>query len=847
MGSDIVMTKSRNRQFITLIACTFVMLSLVGCGDAKVNAFLNTNITTAMGSRVKANKDLANELHTSGLLSDSDLLTVDSNIDSQMAVYMSANLSTDSNLRNILLASVVDWGAPGWQDFSPITGDVDGIGYKSEDWDSSIVTRYIANNWSAATSGADVKVPLFNGKDTTITPISIIDSQTGELVNERFGYTVYVLKPFGSTGTTSTTSTVSPPKSLDEVLAMVSTATADKTKVDDSVLDQLFTKAVDSSGNDVTLLNLSDRNNQVVADSTGSPFVTDSAYRYNKTTGKLEQTTVGNKVTKQVGVYNEAIDPIEVNKVAEPGNDMLIWDKSNKIPLISVRFHEFNKSAVDNITKTLGLSPDQYLFTNYNGENRVYIMEYPVNYVTGIHNKSGDLTQYECAFAQSDMGINLRTGKLIKYGSAWGTPTDPGQYFEDSDPYLPVKGAPNAQSEGQSAFVIEGETPSDSLLKVGENQTPVKTGRIILRDYLEATYAPKVVDNENVVAFGRKLRMLEFSGSKTDVIAKYYDKAGLVLPNSASLMIDDFADFPSIITSDPTVEYVGRIGEAITPPTTPTTTATPTPLPNGVAGPPAPAPVTVNPAIQASLAKIETIKTSVVDSIAPTTEFPGLNMDQVDRGASTKPLFYAMMIRKNMFDSALFSSWINNTDATQNSLDWWIAWLANTNRNYSYKINKTTLETYLTGNYTFQLQQDGILILDLNTINKIQTEYTAQAKDDNMKWFRTTFVILGYIVLCYAFVILMAWSTDTTVDLGLDLLGKVSFGHWVAIKDDSEIPYTDLSDIKFVTFKSLLFKSLGIGTVGILLILVNVVDVVVYLIDMFGGIAQIIGKIITGI
>ena len=69
----------------------------------------------------------------------------------------------------------------------------------------------------------------------------------------------------------------------------------------------------------------------------------------------------------------------------------------------------------------------------------------------------------------------------------------------------------------------------------------------------------------------------------------------------------------------------------------------------------------------------------------------------------------------------------------------------------------------------------------------------------------------------------------------------------MAIKDDSEIPYTDLSDIKFVTFKSLLFKSLGIGTVGILLILVNVVDVVVYLIDMFGGIAQIIGKIITGI
>lgn len=846
IGGDSLMHKLNFKRLVTIALSIFAMLSLTGCGDQKIDAFLKTDIVNAMTSRVSANKAIVNKLFVSGLLSSDEQTTITKNIDTQMGAYIAGNVANNTELQNKLLASIVDWTAPDWKDYGPITNNgknlVNSAGYTETDWYAQIVTTYIRDK------GYDSKfnIPLFKGKDSLVQPISIIDDKTGERVNKRFGYTIYVIKPFGATDTTATTKDkienkiADGSKSLDEMLEMVSKATSDKSKLDNSVLDQLFTKAFDENGKDVTLLDIAKRTNQVVANSIGSPLVTDSVYTYEK--GELKQTTIGNKVINGVSSNNNHFNTPD--NTAEPGNDMIIKDSTRKVPLMTVRFNEFNNQAVENIIKALGMSPDQYLFTTYNGENRVYIMEYPVHYVSEIKNKPGDLNSYTSTFAQSNMGINIRTGKLIKYGKAWGNDTDPGQYFEDSDPYLPVKGAPNAQSEGQSAFVIEGETPANYAMEIGETKAKVKTGRIILRDYLEATYAPKVVNNEPIVVFGRKLRVLKFSGSKNDIVAEYYDKEGKVLKDTAKLMVDDFADFERLGADVPSIKYIGRIGEAITAPTTPEVQGPPTPE---VFGPPTPADDATK-SIQASLAKIDKIPKSVGDSIKPTTQFPGPKLGEVDYSNSKKPLFYAMAVKKNMFDTALFSGWINNTDKTKNSLDWWTGWLADANRpTYNYTINKTTLTDYLVGNYTFELQKAGIIILDFKTISKIQKEYTDKAKSDNTTWFRTTFVVLGYTVICYAFILLLAWSVDTNVDLGFNILGKTSFGHWIAIKDADEMPYAELGETKYVTFQSLIFKTLGILIVGVLLILVNVVDIVVYLIQIFGGIAELISKLITGI
>lgn len=785
----------------------------IGC-DEKLESFINTDLVNVMTARVRANKDIANQLCTSGLISETEKETIIAAIDKQMGAYMSGDAANDKSLTKKLLGAIVDWSAPTFTEDNE-AGYVD-----KEEWQNHVITDYGREK--------KIDIPLFHKSGTAITPISIIDDDTAETINERFGYKVYVLKPFSSSGGADT---INSQKSLDEMLEMVSAATQDKDKLDNSVLDQLFQKAKTDSGNDVTLLDISKRENQIVAYSKGSSLVSDS--EYSMVDGKLTETTKGNKVVQQISASNVEWHTPDI---AQPGHDMTIKDSTGTYPLMAIRFREFNQEAVDKVTKTLGMSPDQYLFTTYNGENRVYIMEYPVNVISKISTKADDNTQYECEFTESNMGINLRTGKLIKYGSAWGSSESPGQYFEDSDPYYPVKGAANAQEEGCSSFIIEGETPDGTGILVGENQDKIKTGRIVLRDYLEASYAPGVVSGENMVVLGRKLRFLQTSGTKNTVVARYYDKAGKVLPDSPNLYINDFADMNGLLDSSPKVKHLGKVGETVTD-TSDTEDST--------EGDNSEEYSTDN--IKKSLLKIDELPDEVVDSIEPTEQFPGTKIGTVDNKESTNPLFYCIAVKKNMFDSALFSGWVNNSDATQNSLPWWQSWLSNGNRTYEYKINTNSLEDYLMGNYTFELQKAGIIVLDLETVSKIQQEYTQIDKEESTKTLRTHFVVLGYLLIAYATIVMLAWVVDVNVDLGFNILEKLSFGHWVAIKDPEEAPYSDTSDRRYLTFKGIMFKALGISVIGIILILVNVIEVVVILINIFGGIAKTIGKLITGI
>lgn len=809
--------------------------TLYGCSNQKLEAFLKTDLNTIMSSRVQANKAIVDTLNASGLISTSEKETILASIDKQMSSYLT-DISTNTELQKKLLAAAVDWAGPSWSSYGPTkavnyvdgsgknkTKQVNSLGYTEDEWNESVLTTYMVNNGYTSS----FNMPLFNGKGSNIEPISIVDGKTGETINSRFGYKVYVIKPFEN---------IDGGKSLDEVIEMVKKATKDPEKIDNTILNKLFQPAKDSKNNDVTLLDISKRNNQVIANSTGSTLVDDAKFALEG--GLVKETYAGNKV---IGTVNSSKSSLNTKQTeAKPGNDMIIRAANGQVPIMSIRFHEFNKDAVDNIVKTLGMNPDQYLFTTYdsdgNSENRVYIMEYPVNYVDTIKNNDKDLSQYIMEFKKSNMGINVRTGKLVKYGTAWGKEKEEGVYMDDSDPYLSVAGAANNTAEGQSAFVVDGTSADGQEMVIGESKTKVKTGRIILRDYLEATYAPGIVDNEPIVIFGRKLRILQFSGSKNNIVAKYYDKEGKVIENSASLMIDDFADFAALNnTTKPTVKYIGRVGEGGGGDT-------------GNNGSGSPTITTDANDLKASIVKIDELDKKVEKSIKPSTQFPGKEVGKSDYDNSKKPIFYAMAIKKNMFDTSLFSGWINNKDNQKNSLVWWASWLSNENRSYKYTINTTLLEEYLMGNYVFELQEDGIVILDLETIAKIQVEFEAIEKESNSLLARTSFIVFGYALVMYSFILILAWAVDTNIDLGFNILGKLSFGNWVAIKDPEEyMGYDNEDSKKYLSFRSMLLKALGVAVIGVILILINVIDVVIYLIAIFGGIAKAISNIITGI
>lgn len=60
------------------------------------------------------------------------------------------------------------------------------------------------------------------------------------------------------------------------------------------------------------------------------------------------------------------------------------------------------------------------------------------------------------------------------------------------------------------------------------------------------------------------------------------------------------------------------------------------------------------------------------------------------------------------------------------------------------------------------------------------------------------------------------------------------------------MPYVT-GDTNFIKFSELLVSCIIIITVGLLLILVNIVDLILMLIQLFGGIAVYLSKIITGV
>ncbi|MEM4385405.1 MAG: hypothetical protein QXD03_02520 [Candidatus Anstonellales archaeon] len=832
-----ILGKKVNKVLVVLLICCMMVMMFSGCGNPKIEAFMNTDLVQVMTARINANRDLLNKLYASGLVTDGEKKKIEESIDKQLSVYMNG-ISNNFELQQKLLEAIVDWNAPEWEECGPLktiqytdsngkpaSKTVNKYGYTKEEWDEEIVTVYLKHNKGILNK---LKIPLFKGKDSNIVPISIIDNEVAETLNERFGFRVYVLKPIEMKDG-------EPVKTLDDLIKEVQEATKDKNNINTKKLAQLFQPAVDINGHEVRLLDVAKRINQVVVNSTGSPLVSDDEYTI--VNGKLTKSKVGNKVINPITVENVGLRTPTSNP--NPGNDMVIYDKTKQVPLLAIRLHEFNFAGIENIINRIGLNPDQYLFTN-NGENIVYIMEYPVSYIKTLKNKTNNINEYECEFSKSNMGINIRTGKIIKYGSAWGKANEPGVYVDDNDSYLNVMGS---GQNGKSSFVLAGSNDEESVIELGENKQKVKTGRILLRDYLEITYAPGVISNEPNIVLGRKVRVLKFTGNKGDVVAKYVDKSGVIMDNSPELMVDDFADFESLLGDKPVVKYIGRIGEKLSDTSKLNNQNNPSVIgsPNNNQ--------TNNQSdnssdnIVNSISKIEVLDKYVVESIKPTSQFPWYNLGEVDIDNSTKPIFYGLVVKKGMFETNMFSGWIQQTSNEGGSLVWWNTWLSN--HKYKYNINSNILEEFLAGNYTFELQDSGVVILDLNTIAKIQHDFKTEDRIQNVRKFNTLFIVLGYLLLWYALILIMCWLVDTNVDLGLNLLEKVTLGKWVAVKYIEE-DYEVTEGVLMITLGKLLWRCLGIGLLGALIINLDVVGIILKIIKMFSGIAKVIYDLIIG-
>lgn len=783
--------RDRIKRFLKAgVLVSFLAIVMSGCGAKE---YANSEITKAFQERTTENIAQLDKLKDAGFITQEERDKWANDIMDHTAAYVNDDGISDSSLRRMLngvswintanIDSGNDFGLP-WEEVKVgLSTQYFYNGVNKSDWASSFLP-------AAINSDADWKGSVPGISSAELNPIPIVDTQTASDINERFQIPIYVLKA------DMELNDVDSYTGLDGIIEMVQQATADPSKIDESILANYF----QDSGE--VLLDLSN----------------DTAGQY-----KLIRETTENTNASANGL----------------GKDIMLQQYG--LDAISIRVIEFNPDVINLLMRLAGSGNDKYVFCN----GKLYLMEYPV-YGLSLVERVSD-TEYNTKMGSTGLFINLKNKTLIKkQGDSYKT-------VDMTDSYLTFNGAANNDAESQSSFIIWGsETKLDVSLQFKDtsssgglslsalNQMEEIEGgyaRIVLRDYLEGSYAPGLIDNENVVVFGRKIRINQFGDteegttacSMDEPFAYYITKEGKKNSDLPNIYVDEIADKTNLeyLGTQPKVSYIQRGN-----------------LNKDTEGMNSLDESQLDEGLKTSLQAISELKFEAADVIAPVIPFPGNSLGKADNFQDNKQKFFVITVTKGFFDTALYSDWINSSNLSE-SLTWWNQWL--TDHGFSYNINLTLLEDLLMGNYSFELNQQGIIILDLETIAKIQQEYEEADMQQSRKTSRTVFIVLGWAMIAMSLVYMAAWAVDTNIDMGFNILEKISFGHWIAVKSSEEMPERDYEGRSYITFSNLFVKCGILVVVGLILIFVPVTNIAVTFMKMFGGLADIISNLITGL
>lgn len=520
----------------------------------------------------------------------------------------------------------------------------------------------------------------------------------------------------------------------------------------------------------------------------------------------------------------------------KPGKDLVITQ--NGYDAMIVRLEELDIDNIDSLLSKIGANEGKYLFSKSN--DACYLMEYPVQYIDSM---SVGGNKIKATTAKSDIAINLYTQKVLKYDNSTNGDTllsasVMGDGIDGYLSYLTITGADDKDSDRLSSFALAGPQEIDIEGGVSSNgeyksKRQVKTCKVVLRDYLEGTYAPDYIDgsNEEIYAFGRKIR-LNFDNISRDgeitlpkVNTAYFidlngksltgDSGDKIILNADSFMdINTEGGIQDKNNRDSDNYRIYRLrgdgetdGQDIRPK-------------QALSGTP----------------KVDQLGITAKDSIRPTTRFPGPVVDEDDYSAenSNQPIFYVMGTSTDMFTTKLYSSWIAS-ESTTASLLWWNQWLYNCG--YSYGIDLTSLNNYLCNNYSFKMSQEDVVILDLQTIAKIQDDMNEAQKETSIKRFKTVFRVLGWLIMVYAVILVLCWTIDTQLAMSLRLYTIGTFNKLVAIKYKDDI-VSDGSNKKYVDKTGLIVKTVVMISVGSILVYGDFIGLLIRIVTVFGSIAS---------
>lgn len=524
--------------------------------------------------------------------------------------------------------------------------------------------------------------------------------------------------------------------------------------------------------------------------------------------------------------------------VNQPGYDLVISNKitdkdgnSNNINLMTIKTEELNADVINEMINSITNATQSRMILI---DGNWYVQMYPIASIGNITDQGNTFKiDYQI---RDEMLLDLRTGNILKVNGSKETTVNP------SDGYITLG---NGSLEDYSSFILSDNSLTGSLNLGGSQGTPEQVKNnipvFILRDYMEATFSPGVVNDgsvdEPVVVYGRliRLKLSSTSGSvynKDDVIGYYISRDHVKMTGTGfdELRIQSLADAQTLLKSENRkIKRIASVNEQYKP-------GIPDEVedsenPNKTAG-------------DSGQTLVNNLPKEIIQSINPVLTFPG-DLDAWDRDDSSKPIMFCLTLNSSIVENGLYAHWFKSEDEV-NSLGAFQVWL--NQRGYNYKLTENLVYKWLTVNYNIDVTKD-VAIIDVDKVQKTNQVLSNKKTDRSMNLFRSAMLVIGAIIMSWEVVAVIAWVFDTNIGMDLHILEKVSFGSMTAIKYKDEVSdiYGQGADVaKPVTFSDLIKKVIALSAISLCLLTVDIPTITQKVISMSSGFIAPFSDTLTG-
>lgn len=546
--------------------------------------------------------------------------------------------------------------------------------------------------------------------------------------------------------------------------------------------------------------------------------------------------------------------------------DFIVYgiDESNPaqpkiVPAFRLAMLEVNQEFIDIIQTIDEQKTQNYIFHKDTEDNlRLLVLNYPVSYIDKVVFKDGGYAPE--LKASENLYINVKEGNMLKLvGETSGMPiyeniTSKGnmiytgnitQAQQNNDYRHPETYITNESTFDGNSFTLFDKVKykfgmnlvTESGAKFESNlndKVEVTSGAVVLRDYMEVVRMPGVVTGEDWIITGRKLRFTRFSGLGDSVWARYIDNGGYAYKNTY---------YPEITLTDMlsknsgTKDFMKNMKFL----------ANDTIDPNSV--------TTVAPTLEGETSGVDNYTQKRLTNLPAigvtggylTFQMPAksggtfanmIDLDVVDyrepgKDTDGRSIMFGVKLDVDLVETKLYNNWVVPTD-TRNTLTWWNQWLSD--NGFKYYLDPALMQDNFVGTYGYDDIEEGYIPFDVETLTKLQEEIKFKEDVKFATTIRTLFIGLGFLLMFYGLVLMLAWVFDINVAIGPKFLTLLTLGRWVAI---SYKEYDDdiLKDKKFMSLKDVCVSAFIMSFIGLILTTFNGIELLGILVDVFGTVA----------